>query len=429
MSIRDDLKAFVDGELEPARMAEVQAALEADPALKQEAEFMRVLGFEIKRLASEPRVVGRAEAIQAVKRAGWPWWHPFGKVGRFAAAGVFAVALAVILFPVFAQSKDSAKSVASRYRWGRMGAESEAPAADLGASPGVSGTVGPASVPQAPARASDEGLAYKSKAPAALSAPSEVAGGKTMRADTTLPKHESNVGRDEAMAEGSTSNLPASNRMVIQNADMARRVDDAEKAKADAETMTKSMGGYVESSSISGIEDQLPVANLTLRIPAPRFDEAMKRLRAMGEKISESVTGQDVTQQFADVEGRIRVLRAEEDSYVTMLRGARRIGEIIEIKDRLSQVRQELASYEQQKLSLKNLSSLSTINVRFEQRVAVGKPEAPQNAFEDAWAKAVNGLSAVGRALGQAAIYVFVLAPIWLPPVLLFWWLGKRAGK
>ncbi len=422
MSIRDDLKAFVDGELDPQRAAEVQAALDADPALKQEAEFMRVLGFEIKRLAAEPAVTGRAEAIQAVRKAGWPWWHPFGKVGRFAVAGGCAVILAVILFPFFAMTNYGPKGmpvIAGRNR-AAMESEALAPAsrpADAEAGFDRGGREAPQASPSAGA---DDAFSIRDTRTPALSAPSESKSKARGRAETTVPVRE----------EGPPplqDSPPASNRMVIQNSDVARRVEDAERAKAEAETMTKSMGGYVESSSISGIEDQLPVAHLVLRIPAPRFDEAMKRLRAMGEKISESVTGQDVTQLYADVEGRIRVLRAEADSYVTMLRGARRIGEIIEIKDRLSQVRQELASYEQQRISLKNLASLSTVNVRFEQRVAVGKPDAPTNAFEDAWATAVNGLSAVGRFLGQAVIFTFVFAPIWLPPVLLFWWLGKRA--
>jgi hypothetical protein len=409
MNVRDDLKAYVDGELSPERMEEVRKAVESDPALAQEVEFMRALGFEIKRLAVEPEVAGRAETLQKVKARGWPFWHPFGMGGRLLLAGGCGVLLLIVLFPVFAQSKDAAK--VGFYR-PTTSSETMAPSAG---------------VDKEYARISaDEDFKAKERFEGvAGGAPGRAAPAEDARQDPTLASpmqsNSSQPSTTPPIAEWS------SKRMVIQNADTARRVESVDKAVEETTTMTKSLGGYVESSSSSGVEDQLPTASLILRIPAPKFNDAMTRIRAMGTKITETISGDDVTKQYADVEGRIRVLKAEEDSYVTMLRGARKIGEIIEIKDRLSQVRQELASYEQQRLSLKDLSSMSTISVRFEQRVAVGKPEHEGNAFQDSWATAVNGLKSVGTFLGQAIIFVFVFAPVWLPPVLLFWWLGKKA--
>jgi hypothetical protein len=135
-----------------------------------------------------------------------------------------------------------------------------------------------------------------------------------------------------------------------------------------------------------------------------------------------------VTANFADTQGRLTVLRAEADSYVTMLRGAKKIGELMEIKDRLSQVRQEIASLQTQAKALQIESALSTIQVNFQQKETIEKEkEKEKSGFDETWAKAVNGLSAVGSFLGNLAIYLFVFSPVWLPPVILFWWLGKKA--
>jgi predicted nuclease with TOPRIM domain len=142
----------------------------------------------------------------------------------------------------------------------------------------------------------------------------------------------------------------------------------------------------------------------------------------------ENSNAQDVTAEYADLDGRLKELRAEEESYVQMLRAARRVGELMEIKDRLSSVRQQIASMESQRKALANESALSTIRATFEQKVRVEDEEKPKDGgFDETWAKALNGLSAVGEFLGNAAIYLFVFAPIWLPPVLLFWWLGRKA--
>src|SRR5688572_24188100 len=115
-SIREDLKAFVDGELSPERMAEVQAAIDSDPALKQEADYMRMLGIEIKKLAAEPAVAGKEAAVSKFRKPLAPWWDTSRLTGRLAYAGVLFFCLAgvsAILFPVFAQSKESAKRTAA----------------------------------------------------------------------------------------------------------------------------------------------------------------------------------------------------------------------------------------------------------------------------------------------------------------------------
>ena len=73
MSIHDDLKAYLDGELEPGRAEEVRQAIESDPALKREAEFMRSLGDEIRAVSIDPQVYGLERALDAVQPKN-PWW-------------------------------------------------------------------------------------------------------------------------------------------------------------------------------------------------------------------------------------------------------------------------------------------------------------------------------------------------------------------
>lgn len=472
MSVREDLKAYVDGELTPDRRAEVESALAADPGLQQEVEFMRVLGFEIKRMAAEAETESlgdkgtegqrdqRASLVDRFRQGPRPWWHPYSTVGRFAYSGAFALLLFAVFFPVFAQSKSSAKRTAmlSEARMREMSGsetaastpESKSPATlDFQADGGVSrdrdtfgyegGGMAQTPTNEAPGRgAGESGSSGRPVTEGGKSEGLNVRGGTLSPSETreaakrgsTLPQR-SDKGTERKQA--GTGTLPGPSladraRMVIQNADMTVRVDEVAKAVTEARSLARALGGFVEQSNTSGSEGGTPSGFVTMRVPSTQFDTAVKRLTSMGEVVGgvPNISGQDVTKEFADLNGRLGVLRAEADSYVTMLRGARRIGEIMEIKDRLSQVRQEIASLEGQRLALKDQSMLSTITARFEQKPKVGEPEKHESWSEDTWATAVNGLASVGRFLGQLGIFLFVFAPIWIPPVALFWWLARK---
>jgi hypothetical protein len=394
-SIREDLKAFVDGELPEARMREIEAAIASDPALRQEVEYMRVLGLEIKRAAAEPDVLGKEKALERVRRPKLPWWNPMSATGRLAYAGALFVVLAgatAVFFPMMNQAKFS-----SRFAPASEAASSGA--ADMALSESVS--------PATPADSKSYSRSREEEIGGGASAPS----------------------RQEASSNQAEPPIVAtpSNRKVIKNAEIRVKVASARQAHADAEKLAKDLGGYVEDGNVTASEEGTPTASAVLRVPSRLYETAMNALRGMGEVLGESSNAHDVTAQYADLEGRIRVLRSEEEAYLSMLRAARKLGEIMEIRDRINRIRQELASYEQQRKALANESALSTIRASFVEKVKLDDRKEEGSGFEETWAKAVRGLSAVGTFLGNLAIYLFVFAPIWLPPVALFWWLGKKA--
>src|SRR5262245_35054811 len=98
--IREDLKAYIDGELPEARAQEVEAAIASDPALQQEVHFMRMLGFEIKKAAAAAPVQGAAETISKIRKPGFS----FGRVPIVPAlvTVLFVAGVSAVVFPVFA---------------------------------------------------------------------------------------------------------------------------------------------------------------------------------------------------------------------------------------------------------------------------------------------------------------------------------------
>lgn len=391
MNYHEDVKAFVDGELEAGYRAEMEAAMEKDADLREEIEAMRALGFELKRAAVKHPHTGAEKAMGRLLPRPWGWRL------MTPAIGLATVAILAIMFgPVRASSRFKGMSEAS----------TGVAAQDSNVSTGGS------------AMAGDQGVSVSGS----------MTGGE-MKQKRLQPKAEEPVFGTSTLQPPRDVNgevAPALNPDLIRTASISIRVTSASEAHDSATSLAKRMGGFYESSSINKSEGQSASADVTLRVPVTMFDATLKQLRQIGEVLNESSNSQDVTAQIADVGARLKVLRAEEESYVTMLRAGRKVGEILEIKDRLSTVRQEIESLTAQQKALKNQSSYSTIACSFQEKPKVEAERPPKEWSQDAWANAVNNLKDVGRFVGQALIFIFVFSPIWLPVLLVGLWISRK---
>lgn len=385
--IREDLKAFLDGELAEDRAREVESALAADPTLREEADLMIAMSETLKVMAAEPTVAGAEETLARVRRR--RRWN----LGQLATIGG-SICLALIAINVVRLGGGAAEAMSNLAR------------ADMDR---MSGSTATPAVP-------DSGLDYQElgeNLKATDRAPSSTAG------SPSVPNGLYRGGPPQ------TVDTPSLNPLLIRTATLALKVPSAADALAEAERIAKSQGGYTTDTNHSRIERAIPSSTATLRVPVKNFESTLTALRALGEVTQDQSNSTDVTTEVADVEARIKVMRAEEESYVTMLRAARRVGELLEIKERLSSVRQQIESLDAQRKSLRGQASYSTIHATFTERPKAGEPKV-ENWSGDAWTNAVNGLLGVLRNLGQAAIFAFVYAPIWLPIVFVGWLVARR---
>lgn len=409
MSVRDDLKAYLDNELPPTRMEEVRVALEADQALRDECEYLKSIGESIRSQAAEPAVVGLEATLMKIRNPRIGFWEPaIRRPILTGAIGIFLIfVVTVITFPVFAQSKASAKR-SSQLSAMKQEAYEAAKSAPMAGS----------AFEMDKAAAGDgakKGFAMEQR-------PGYSRGAET--SDAMAPQAKDHSLTSESVR--TYAHQKAKNRMVVSNAQMSLKVEDAQRALNDAQSIVAGCNGYVENSNSSQLEGELPTATSVFRVPCTQFDNVVQRFRKLGSVLTESIQADDVTLQYADINARLKVIRIEEQQYLTMLRNARRTGEIMEIRDRLSQVRQQIESMDAQQKALMDQASLSTISVTFVQRVAAGKPEEPNGWADETWGSAVNGLSAVGRFLGRVTIFLFVFSPIWIAALVILWIAKKR---
>jgi len=172
-------------------------------------------------------------------------------------------------------------------------------------------------------------------------------------------------------------------------------------------------GGYVVSSHISG-EEQDRRGTISIRVPDDKFEPTLAELRNLAVRVkSESTSSRDVTEEYIDLEARLKNAEATESQYLALLDKATDVEDILRIYDSLSRVRSEIEQIKGRMQYLERTSSMSLITVYLEPE-ASAKPlaRAGWNALE-ALKSAVRGLVVAGQTLGTIAIWLIIFIPIW----------------
>ena len=198
--------------------------------------------------------------------------------------------------------------------------------------------------------------------------------------------------------------------LIIRTAHLRIVPRDFDSARAELDRIIAQAGGFVGRIVSSGERGNPRVIEATLRIPAPRLDETLAALRALGHVAGETREGEDVTRQSADLDSRLANARTSE----TRLRGLleRRTGDladVLAVERELARVRQEIESMEAERKSLDQRVTYATVNITLsEERKAevdlgpVSFSAQLRNAFVEGWS------AALGLMLGMLLLAVRV---------------------
>ncbi|MEZ0346356.1 MAG: DUF4349 domain-containing protein [Infirmifilum sp.] len=160
----------------------------------------------------------------------------------------------------------------------------------------------------------------------------------------------------------STSSLE-SQRNITYIASMRVAVDDVKKAVDSASNICLQLGGYVASVDFS--QDTGETATVTLKIPAQTYRDAINLLSGLGRLESLQEKALDVTDQWIDLNARLTNLKAEESRLLQLLDKATNIQDVLQIEDRLANVRYQIEFYQAQLRNLERSITYSTITVTF----------------------------------------------------------------
>lgn len=207
-------------------------------------------------------------------------------------------------------------------------------------------------------------------------------------------------------------------RRIIRTADMSVETDTPEAAVSKVTALADAKGGFVVSSDTERSKDsdgaETVSTTIVFRVPVSAFDDALAAVRAMGSRVSiEKVTGQDVTEEYVDLDARIRAQRAVEEQYMSILKEAKTIPDILAVQQKLGEVRTEIERAEGRRRYLESQTSLSTITVHVARHI--GAVDASGPGFGRSISEAGHDAVAVGIAIINGAIrLVGVLLPVGL---------------
>lgn len=194
--------------------------------------------------------------------------------------------------------------------------------------------------------------------------------------------------------DGSQSVMQAvQERLVIQNADLAIVVRDPKASMDQISALAQEFGGYVVSSNVyqsyTSMGKEVPEANIVIRVPSERLDEALTRIKEDAVDIdSENRSGQDVTSQYVDLQAQLKAKQAAEEKLLEIMDQATRAEDVLAVYLEVQEIQTEIEQIKGQIQYLEESAALSAISVRLiaeegTQPIEVG-PWKPQGAAKDA---------------------------------------------
>ncbi|MDO8755226.1 MAG: DUF4349 domain-containing protein [Anaerolineales bacterium] len=234
---------------------------------------------------------------------------------------------------------------------------------------------------------------------------------------------------------GLDSSVAATTHMIIKSAEIKLLVESTDHAIDRATQVVGDSGGYIISSRVwyqpyyDG--ENYKYATITLGIPVQQFERTLSRLRGLAiQVLDETASGEDVTDQYVDLQSQLINLEATRERIKSFLADAKSVDEALRINAELTEIERQVEEIKGRINYLQDRSSYSTITINFEPELPEILPTpTPQpnpwqagETFEDAKETVIHAYQGIVDFL----IWVFVvMVPILAPPAFLIWLIWK----
>jgi hypothetical protein len=220
-------------------------------------------------------------------------------------------------------------------------------------------------------------------------------------------------------ADNAAAAAEAADRKIIRNANLTLEVNSTTDTQHKITSIADAHGGFVVTSEAKQRESAEPEKRtldikLVVRVPSNRFGTALEQIRGLANTLrEENVSGQDVTEEFIDLEARLRTQRALELQFLEIMKDARKVVDALEVQRQIADVRTDIEKLEGRKRFLENRASLSTITVNLES-------PRPIAVNTTGFGRSVRDSISEGVDLGSAILLFLVRFVIIMVPVAVF---------
>lgn len=221
----------------------------------------------------------------------------------------------------------------------------------------------------------------------------------------------------ETSAPAPTEPVPgdsvSTNRKLIRTVSLNLETEEYDVLLDGISERIAACGGYVESlDADTRYSSDSRYAHMTIRVPAARLDEFVSSVSGISNVVQKSENTEDVTLTYVDLESHASALRTEQERLIELLAKAENLTEILEIEDRLTDVRYELEYMESQLRTYDNLVDYATVTLTINEVKVLTDTEVVEKGF---WEKIGDGfmdsLNSVWEGLKNFFSFIVIAVP------------------
>ncbi|MCC8411155.1 DUF4349 domain-containing protein [Mucilaginibacter sp. UR6-1] len=218
---------------------------------------------------------------------------------------------------------------------------------------------------------------------------------------------------------------PSVQRKIIKEGDISFETNDVTNARKRVTDALKAVGGYVsEERQANNSYEKRNEYTLDVRIPAAKFDGFLKNITSAGDRIeSKNIRTRDVTAEYIDVATRLNNKKALEKRYLELLAKAGKMTDVLEIENKLNDVRTDIESSQGQLNYLNKQIDYSSLSITFYTRQSA---KDNGQGFSYRWQKSIGDSWDIAVTLFFGLI---TLWPVWLLAVVVIYVIRKMLKR
>ena len=223
---------------------------------------------------------------------------------------------------------------------------------------------------------------------------------------------------------------PAKSRMVMKDSYFSLLVKNVVKTQKEILTKTSELGGFMVNSTLNNPQE-VASATLFIRIPSAKLDGMLEYLRSISVKVvSENLQGQDITDQFTDVQARLVVLQETKTRFEGIMAQATQVQDILAVQREILNIQDQIDSLKGQEEFYKKSADLAKVTV-YLSTDELALPYAPSESWrpEVIFKEAVRSLVGCMRRGARFVIWAVVFSVIWLPVTIIGYVIYRKKMK
>jgi hypothetical protein len=247
---------------------------------------------------------------------------------------------------------------------------------------------------------------------------------------TASPYVESRNRAPAGIAGAATTNSPLaaaapSAPLIARSVEFTIVTKNVTRARPALEAILAKYHGYAAQISVDTPADEAPSLKASLRIPVANLAAAMQDLRGLGRVANESESGEDVTQQHADLDQRLKTARDTEERFRTILQQRTgSVSDVLQVEEEIARVRGDIESMEAEQANLEHRVDFASIDLSIAEESSPVSGSAPlslrvRNAFLAGYRNAAGTVIGIFLFLVAYGLTILIWIAIIAIPVIL----------